>query len=141
MTRIIVAALFVTLLQLPLSVSAHDTGNGDLNLKCSGRSFLGEPWPGNITFVKIRKEELEGQILDASEAAPNWQLFRITRYAEDMIVMCNAAIENCRYKGRKNEYQNVRVIDRVAGIMSIISLMDSKLSQAASWNCKPADGF
>lgn len=140
MTHRLTSTFMVLGLLISLPSQAHDVENGDLDLKCSGRSFGGKPWK-NTTFVKIRKKKMQATIMDLGEAQAQTTLYNILRYDDESITMCGVMSGRCRYQGREKEFIGIRVIDRLTGVMAITSFYNGTYSQLASWSCKTMSGF
>lgn len=108
----------------------------DIFLKCSSLSFGGQPWNGNISYIKIYPDKNEALFQDTGETTSYWVNYDIKSITSEEIW-----IAPCRSAECQTDVIDNKRIDRVSGILSMVSKQENEWLQVARWQCKKANLF
>ena len=108
----------------------------DIFLKCSSLSFGGQTWDSNISYVKIHPDKNEAFFQDTSETSSYWVNHTIKSINNDQIWIAECRSEDCETDNIGNKR-----IDRVTGILSLVSEYKNKWHELARWQCQKATVF
>lgn len=122
-------ALFVT------SFSEKSYAN-DIFLKCLSLTSFGDAWKGNVSYIKIYPIKGEALFQDTGETTSSWEVHNINSINDEQIWIAPCRTAECTTDNNGNKR-----IDRVTGILSMVSKQDGKWHEMASWQCQRANVF
>ena len=108
----------------------------DIFLKCSSLSFGGQVWEGNVSYVKIYPDKNEALFQDTGETTSYWVNHKIRSINTDQIWIAECRPADCSIDNIGNKR-----IDRVTGIMSLVSEYNGEWNEMATWQCQKANVF
>ncbi len=126
----------IPLVLLSLICVAEKSYANDIFLKCLSLSFFGEPWEGNVSYVKIYPDKNEALFQDTGATTSHWVNHTIKSINSEQIW-----IAECRSTECKTDDIGNKRIDRVTGILAMVSKQDGKWHEMASWQCQKAKLF
>ena len=123
-----------------LSVSmlcfAEKSHANEVFLKCSSLSFGGQIWEGNVSYVKIYPSKNEALFQDTGETTSYWVNHTVKSINSDQIWIAECRSIDCSIDNIGNKR-----IDRVTGIMSLVSKYKNEWQELATWQCQKANVF
>jgi len=128
--------LIVPVVLISLVCVAEKGYANDIFLKCLSLSYFGEPWQGNVSYIKIYPDKSEALFQDTGETTSYWVNHTIKSINSDQIWLAECRSIKCE----TDDIGNKR-IDRVTGILSMVSKQNGKWQEMASWQCQKANVF
>ena len=119
----------------PICMTTKSYAN-DIFLKCSSLSFGGQVWEGNVSYVKIYPDKNEALFQDTGETTSYWINHKIRSINPDQIWIAECRPADCSIDNISNNR-----IDRVTGIMSLVSEYNGEWHEMATWQCQKANVF
>ena len=119
----------------PICMTTKSYAN-DIFLKCSSLSFGGQVWEGNVSYVKIYPDKNEALFQDTGETTSYWVPHAIKSINPNQIWIATCRSVDCSVDNIGNKR-----IDRVTGIMSMLSVMNNEWHEWATWQCQKANVF
>jgi hypothetical protein len=126
---LIIFLLVISLVSVPEKSYANE-----LFLKCLSLSAFREPWQGNVSYVKIYPDKSEALFQDTDETTLSWATHNIKLINSELIWLAECRSSKCE----TDDVGNKR-LDRVTGILSMVTKLDGKWHEMFRWQCQKAN--